>query len=215
MKTIKDYILQEKLILKKNINTEHECVDLGLPSGTLWATCNIGANNPWETGDYFAWGETETKQLFTFETYTLFKKNNRGYDTKYNSTDKLTELEKADDVVYNTYGEDWEMPAFTDFIELCNNTKMDFIINYKNSKQNGWLFTNKKDSTKFIFIPAGGKKVAYDLLNYNEDSNYWTNTRNMFKVDELAYSWGLTKTGKEQDINTQRYVGRLVRGIKR
>jgi hypothetical protein len=37
----------------------------------------------------------------------------------------------------------------------------------------------------------------------------------MFKVDEVAYSWGLTKTGKEQDINTQRYVGRLVRGIKR
>ena len=48
---------------------DHEWVDLGLPSGSLWATCNVGANSPEEYGDYFAWGETESKEVYNWETY--------------------------------------------------------------------------------------------------------------------------------------------------
>ena len=47
----------------------HEYVDLGLPSGTLWATCNVGADTPEGYGDYFAWGETEPKEVYSWETY--------------------------------------------------------------------------------------------------------------------------------------------------
>ena len=61
----------------------HEYVDLGLPSGTLWATCNVGANSPEQYGDYFAWGETAPKEVYTWETY---KWCNGTWDslTKYN-----------------------------------------------------------------------------------------------------------------------------------
>lgn len=51
----------------------YEYVNLGLPSGTLWATCNVGASSPYESGSYFAWGETETKDIFTWENYKFFK----------------------------------------------------------------------------------------------------------------------------------------------
>ena len=53
------------------VEEEHEWVDLGLPSGTLWATCNVGANSPEEYGDYFAWGETEPKSYYSLSTYKL------------------------------------------------------------------------------------------------------------------------------------------------
>ena len=51
----------------------YEYVNLGLPSGTLWATCNVGASSPYESGSYFAWGETETKDIYTWENYKFFK----------------------------------------------------------------------------------------------------------------------------------------------
>ena len=55
--------------MSDNTQDDHEWVDLGLPSGTLWATCNVGATTPEEYGDYFAWGETEPKEVFTWDTY--------------------------------------------------------------------------------------------------------------------------------------------------
>ena len=66
---------------------EHEWVDLGLPSGTLWATCNIGANRPEEYGDYFAWGEVSPKKAYSHDNYKWSDYS------KYNETDNKTELE--------------------------------------------------------------------------------------------------------------------------
>ena len=54
---------------QENMIDGHEYVDLGLPSGTLWATCNVGASKPEEYGDYFAWGETKPKDDYSWETY--------------------------------------------------------------------------------------------------------------------------------------------------
>ena len=62
----------------------HEYVDLGLPSGTLWATCNVGANKPEEYGDYFAWGETEPKSTYTKANYKWFSNGDDHNITKYN-----------------------------------------------------------------------------------------------------------------------------------
>ncbi|MBR5053872.1 MAG: hypothetical protein IKW91_11695, partial [Bacteroidaceae bacterium] len=61
---------------ENNCADSHEYVDLGLPSGTLWATCNIGAESPEDYGDYFAWGETEPKTSFGWSTYSFGTKNN-------------------------------------------------------------------------------------------------------------------------------------------
>ena len=91
---------------------EHEWVDLGLPSGTLWATCNVGASKPEEYGDYFAWGETEPKDEYCWSTYLHCKgdynsltKYCHQYDYGYNGfTDNLTELEPADDAATANWG---------------------------------------------------------------------------------------------------------------
>lgn len=94
---------------------KHEYVDLGLPSGTLWATCNVGAENPEDAGDYFAWGETEPKDTYLWSNYKYGKYS---VMLKYNDTDSLTSLEESDDVAYQKWGSDWCMPTQTQFQEL-------------------------------------------------------------------------------------------------
>ena len=78
----------------------HEYVDLGLPSGTLWATCNVGANSPEEYGDYFAWGETQPK--------TIYSRSNYGYSNA--------------DATKANWDSDWCMPTKEQWEELRNNT---------------------------------------------------------------------------------------------
>ncbi len=108
----------------------HEYVDLGLPSGTLWATCNIGAESPSENGLYFSWGDIEghtSDYDFSWENY---KYCNRSMSklTKYtyqqNPTrvgDYTTDLDYCDDAAYMLWGHDWEMPTNYQIGELINN----------------------------------------------------------------------------------------------
>ncbi len=131
---------------------EHEYVDLGLPSGTRWAMCNIGATNPEDEGDYFAWGETVpyggedpsnlqnyaydqtyTKTIYNWATYKYCKgsettmtkycdKSSCGYN---GFTDNLTELEPEDDAAYVNWGSKWRMPSEAQITELKNNTTVE------------------------------------------------------------------------------------------
>ena len=94
----------------------HEWVDLGLPSGTLWATCNVGANSPEEYGDYFAWGETTTKSSYSWSTYKYCKGSSSTmtkYCTSsyYGTVDNKTELEPSDDAATANWGSEWQMPS--------------------------------------------------------------------------------------------------------
>lgn len=104
----------------------HECVDLGLPSGTLWATCNIGADSPYDYGDYYAWGETNPKKEFLWtnykycdgKRYTINKYNN---DTTFGPViDTLTRLSSEDDVVTRKWGSNWCMPTNSQIRELVD-----------------------------------------------------------------------------------------------
>lgn len=135
----------------------HEYVDLGLPSGTLWATCNVGADNPENYGDYFAWGETEPKTAFNYDNYKYYDGHNE--ITKYNSTDGLITLEPSDDAATINWGAGWKTPSLEQWQELSNNTT------YKRMKQNGvWGFVFKGTNGNSIFLPGAGW--------YNEDD--WT-----------------------------------------
>ena len=102
--------------------TGPETVDLGLPSGTLWAAWNVGAGSPEEIGDYYAWGETETKNSYTLANYLLFDTGTSAY-TKYNETDEKNNLDNEDDVVAVTYGGEWHMPTQAQIQELTGNTE--------------------------------------------------------------------------------------------
>ena len=109
---------------------EHEYVDLGLPSGTLWATCNIGSPSPEIYGDCFAWGETEPKSIYDWSTYKYCNggnfdltkychKSNYGYN---GYTDELTVLMPEDDAATVKWGGEWRTPTLEDFKELLDNT---------------------------------------------------------------------------------------------
>ncbi len=149
-----------QIIALSNSHNGYECVDLGLPSGTLWATCNVGANNPEDYGSYFAWGETRTKSKYDWYPtgnykWGVYSKNN-SYNygmTKYNKSDRKTILESADDVASANLGGRWRMPTGAEQDELSREciwtwTTLNGI--------DGYRVTSKKDANKFIFLPAAG-----------------------------------------------------------
>lgn len=146
----------------------HDYVDLGLPSGTLWATCNVGAATPEGYGDYFAWGETQPKTTYNWSTY---KYANGNYDqlTKYCNwfdygyngfTDDLTVLQPGDDAATANWGSGWCMPTREQWVELYQNTAN--IWTTQNGV-NGRLFTASNGNS--LFLPAAGARWD-DELNH-------------------------------------------------
>ena len=94
----------------------HEWVDLGLPSGTLWATCNVGANAPEEYGDHFAWGETSPKDVYNWSTYqwcngSMFTLTKYNTESSLGMVDNKTELDPEDDAAYVNWGPSWRTPT--------------------------------------------------------------------------------------------------------
>lgn len=144
------------------IDDTHEYVDLGLPSGTLWATCNVGATAPEEYGDYFAWGETKPKSEFTWENYKysggtnhlLTKYCNNDFFGYNGFTDDLTELLPEDDAATVNWGENWQTPTVEQVKELVNNVNTSTKWTTVNGVI-GRLVTSKKNN-KSIFFPAAG-----------------------------------------------------------
>ena len=141
-------------------------VDLGLPSGTVWATCNVGASSPEEYGDYFAWGETtgytDGKTTFGWSTYKWCKGSETTI-TKYctNSsygnegfTDNKTKLDLEDDAAYANLGPAWRMPSMKQFDELINSDYTETMWTTQNGKD-GLKITSKSNG-KSIFLPAAG-----------------------------------------------------------
>ena len=141
---------------------KHEYVDLGLPSGTLWATCNVGAANPWDYGDYFAWGETTTKSSYWWDSYTYCRDGDYNKLTKYCTesdygyngfTDNKRKLEKTDDAATANWGSDWCMPTIEQFQELTG--KCSWTWTTLNDKKG---YNVKGQNGKSIFLPAAGYK---------------------------------------------------------
>lgn len=147
----------------KGVVNGHEYVDLGLPSGTLWATCNVGANNPQEIGALFAWGETTPLD-------STYKWMSNGKYTKYclleelGLVDKKTELDAEDDAATVEWGNPWRMPSEKEFEELNQYCYKRIMRNYKHSGVGGQLFISKKNKAR-LFFPSN------NILTY-----YWTAT---------------------------------------
>ena len=161
-----------------NNNNGHQFVDLGLPSGTLWATCNVGASTPEELGDFYAWGETETKADYSWSTYkwcngdkcsvsnpTLTKYCDRG---GYGLMDGKVSLELEDDVAHVKWGGDWHIPTQVEFQELMDNCTIEWIKIA--DKQHAYKFTSANGNS--ILMPASGEWSNTNF--YNDDFNYWS-----------------------------------------
>lgn len=133
-----------------------EYVDLGLPSGNLWAKCNLGASAPEAYGDYYAWGEVEPKQEYTYPNHKWYKEGapSLGF-TKYNNEDGKLSLEDEDDAVIQKLGNGWRTPTLADFRELTNQ-KYTTIEKTTLNGVAGYQITSKKNNKKSIFIPFAG-----------------------------------------------------------
>jgi uncharacterized protein (TIGR02145 family) len=156
----------------------HDWVDLALPSGIKWATCNVGAITPDGSGSYFAWGEIVTKETYDWNTYHYCKKNGRL--TKYcnNSSygqngfaDNLTILEASDDAATANLGAGWRMPTYDEFKELINNCMVTWTTQ---NGVNGCLFTGPNGNS--IFMPAVGRRYDNILDNCSSNGYYWSSS---------------------------------------
>ena len=140
----------------------HEYVDLGLPSGLKWATCNIGASIPEEFGDYYAWGEVEPKETYSVNNYKWYIPNSSNYYTKYSTSydsgvnDGKIILEADDDAATVNWGGSWRMPTYEEWLELCENCTWLWTTQ---NEVNGYLVKSKTNDNS-IFLPAAGSSSA-------------------------------------------------------
>lgn len=154
----------------------HEYVDLGLPSGIKWATCNVGANAPEEYGDYFAWGETEPKSDYNWSTCKWCKRSyileTKYYtDSEYGSVDNKPLLILSNDAANANWGGSWRMPTKAEQDELRNECTWDWTT--KNGV-NGYTVIGPNGNS--IFLPAAGCRGKSDLDNAGSDGYYWSSS---------------------------------------
>nr|WP_288699157.1 hypothetical protein [uncultured Prevotella sp.] len=160
-----------------------EYVDLGLPSGNLWAKCNLGASSPEAYGDYYAWGETKPKQEYTNSNHKWYKEGapSLGF-TKYNNEDGKLSLEDEDDAVIQKLGNGWRTPTLADFRELTNQ-KYTTIEKTTLNGVAGYQITSKRNK-KSIFIPFAGFKN--DKIPFAGFKNDKPQTREISSSESVA-----------------------------
>lgn len=211
-------------------------VDLGLPSGNLWAATNVGAV-PGSTpesyyGDYYAWGEVETKSDYRWATYTrhtngTYSSSNKKVFTKYVPTSKEATywagtgladnklvLDAVDDIVTATYGSGYVMPTVDDIQELIDETDNEWVTDYNGiTGLNGRKFMKKSDHSVFIFIPAAGTfsgTSVYDAGSYGYVWSSSLDSDNPGSARRLYFSSGNVNTRSNNRCN-----GNSVRAIQR
>ncbi|MBR5936460.1 MAG: Ig-like domain-containing protein [Bacteroidaceae bacterium] len=175
---------------------EPEYVDLGL--SVNWATFNVGAHFPEEHGNYYAWGEINTKSSYTWSNYKWNTGSNNTGFTKYcvdsyygdgGLVDYLTTLSTEDDAASNTWGGDWRMPSNDEIYELINNCTWVWTT-YKDI--NGYLITSKIQgyTNNNIFLPVTGE-FADKLYDNTTEGYYWSNSLSPEGYGKSSTSWGL------------------------
>lgn len=153
----------------------HKWVDLGLPSGTRWATCNVGATKPEQPGGLYAWGEIATKTSYMPSNGKTYGKNMD--DISGNATY---------DVATAKWGKGWRMPTKEEFDELLQYCDYDYV---KKGNLYGHLFTNPRNK-RTIFLPSTGyKERSSKIENANVCGNYWASTPHKDSYNNGAYNY--------------------------
>ena len=156
----------------------HEWVDLGLPSGTLWATCNVGANKPEDCGGYYAWGETSEKSVYDDVSYIFIEGQDTDGDGRIDQNGSYIDIGLDDiagtdyDVAHVLWGAIWCMPSRAQLDELRENCSIKGI---QQNGVNGILVTGPNGGQ--IFMPSTGyywKEQFYDDGGYG---GYWSSSR--------------------------------------
>lgn len=182
-------------------------VDLGLPSGLLWAKCNVGTTTEAGYGLYFSWGETtgyvdassKTNRGatgFTWGSYEHITGTSGAESalTKYNSTDGKTVLDLEDDAAHVIMGGNWRMPTSEEFNEMALRTTKTWVTNYNGTGINGNLFTSKTDPNKKLFFPATGQ-CFNNTTAYNSKSNGYYLSSGLDTSDRLRCKLSFFNSG--------------------
>lgn len=228
---------------KPNTPVEHEYVDLGLPSGLKWATCNIGANRPVEHGVHYAWGEVETQLLveeggdvdmpYSNHKYKWYHDGNTGRLTKYcdkrdwwypydKEPDHKRELDPEDDVAHMVWGGEWRMPTVDECKELIDNCTWTPVYLPDGTKG---VEGKSNINGKIIFLPMAGEATAKGIDGANQLIRYWTKSLKFYgdhllsNMAEIMQA-GLSSSGTYNDpihigeSGEQRHLGLSVRPVR-
>ena len=205
-----NYLLTDTWPENPETPDDHEWVDLGLTSGTLWATMNVGATAPEEIGDYFAWGEIEPKEVYEWITYKWCNGTSDSM-TKYCTSisgivDGKSELEPEDDAAYMNWGPQWRIPTYNQIIELVNECTWTWTsVNGKD----GRLGTGPNGNT--LFIPVAGYRIHEDIKDpawgYYWSRNVYDYNANM--ANNMVFHSQLVFRGA-----SNRHVGEPVRPVR-
>lgn len=167
-----------------------EYVDLGLKANgqsVCWATRNLGAGGPGQTGNYYAWAETAPKEVYSWDTYPY---GSYTYITKYDpdrpdqgAVDGLSKLLPEDDAATHELGEGWRMPSLQEFRDLINQSNTELMYAYADGRW-GFVFRSLIEgyTDKFIFLPRTGyyKESTMTSSNYGY---YWSN-----QIDQISWT---------------------------
>lgn len=198
-------------------NDDDNVVDLGLPSGVKWAKMNVGATNPWDYGDYFAWGETVAKSTYDASTYKYYNgdcnkitKYCNNADSGYDGfTDALITLESADDVASAWFGSDYSIPTADEWKELCGQCYWVWTSKYNGQDVSGYIvYKTKSDADKgvtinaegtpsdsyslsdvHIFLPFADSRSYSNLPQVGLSGKYWSSSLNEKSPNNARYCY--------------------------
>ncbi len=173
----------------------YQYIELGL--SVRWATYNVGASKPEEYGDYYAWGETEPKTVYSRPTYKWYNCNGP-YDTltkyntdsRYGTVDNKTTLDPEDDVAHVKWGGTWRMPTIAEQDELRNNCTWTWTTL---NGVNGYIVTSNKSgyTDRSIFLPAAGFRYVTDLSGVGSCGFYWSSSLYTGNTGNTGYAWDI------------------------
>ena len=189
-------------------------VDLGLPSGLLWATCNLGAASPEQDGFRYAWAETAPKRNYSLENYKWYNTSSQDL-TKY-ADDNTTEILPADDPVSVTLGEKWHTPTAADVTELVENCN---VMYGTLSGVEGIVFIPKNEdySDKWLFVPFSLSSNIGSASIETQSGYFWTSTLSAANSFD-AYSFSISFDKNYLDMYcglslTRRFNGMCIRPV--
>lgn len=179
---------EQEVATPTNKENGYEYVDLGL--SVKWATCNVGATKPEESGDYFAWGETQPKSTtYNWSTYKWCNASSNPQtkyctNSYYGTVDNKTQLELSDDAARANWGGSWRMPTDAELTELRENCTWTWTTQ---NGVNGYKVTSKKNGNS-IFLPAAGYRGGSSLYNAGSNGYYWSSS---LYTDNPLYAWNV------------------------
>lgn len=222
-------------VMDKGVESDHEYVNLGLPSGTLWATTNVGSAKPQDNGQYFSWGETASKKNYEWTTYKYCdgdynNQNKYCMSSDRGKIDNKPSLEDIDDVALQQWGGRWRMPTSKQVSELVKNCYWEWTDNY-NGTQGYIVYKAKKEEDKgvrvgcrdvvtlsysvnddlHIFLPTAGSMSGKYNMSIDVNGLYWMRNLDTYDNDK---AYVLNFYCSEVEITTSpRYQGKTIRPV--